>query len=340
MHLRPPKKSDRGASAIEFVLAALILVPLTMGIADFGLLWQKRQTVGSATRSAARRGAATCLVITNSPSSRCDLGNEEIDDYQMLVAVRAALGTSANEVEKIVIYRVTDIEGDGSPITDGHPVHACTEAAPPGGIDGLCNVYGKTELLGVDTTPESAADAPYGCSGLAVHWCPKSRSRANSHVESIGVYIRLRHPHVTGFFGSSAVVDDYAVFRLEPNAAAPDVAIPLPVIPPPPTTTTTTTTTTVDPSATTTTIDTSSTSTTEDPSATISTGDPSATITTEDPSASSTTTTGGPTTTTTFGPTTTTSAPTTSAPTVAPTTTTTTTTTAPPPPLPPTKKCC
>ena len=177
MHLRPPKKSDRGASAIEFVLAALILVPLTMGIADFGLLWQKRQTVGSATRSAARRGAATCLVITNSPSSRCDLGNEEIDDYQMLVAVRAALGTSANEVEKIVIYRVTDIEGDGSPITDGHPVHACTEAAPPGGIDGLCNVYGKTELLGVDTTPESAADAPYGCSGLAVHWCPKSRSR-------------------------------------------------------------------------------------------------------------------------------------------------------------------
>ena len=45
-----PWSRQRGAVAVEFALMAVLLVPLAYGLIDYGMLWQKRQTVDAATR--------------------------------------------------------------------------------------------------------------------------------------------------------------------------------------------------------------------------------------------------------------------------------------------------
>ena len=111
---------------------AVLLVPLAYGLIDYGMLWQKRQTVDAATRAGARQAATTCLV---SPSaSTCDQGNRVLDDYRALQFVRSILGGALSQVETVVVYRVpgtgyVDSLPDGShpPIVNGEPVFGCRE---------------------------------------------------------------------------------------------------------------------------------------------------------------------------------------------------------------------
>ena len=355
---------QKGAVAVEFALMAVLLVPLAYGLIDYGMLWQKRQTVDAATRAGARQAATTCLV---SPSATtCDQGNRVRDDYRALQFVRSVLGGAVGQVETVAIYRVpgagyVDSLPDGShpPITNGQPVYGCREAMATGGVTNYCNIYGSEVLTGLDSMSSAAIDAAFSCTatGLSRYYCPTGGLRARGlNDSSIGVYIRLKHDHLTGLFGKNVEVKAYSVFYLEPNPSAPIT----PLVYIPPAETPTTTTTTIDPSLTTTTM---STSTTEPPS---TTEEPStSSTTTEEPTSTTTTiagptTTGGPTTTeapttseaatavtTTAAPTTTVAPTTTEAPTttfVAPgtttttiwspttTTTSTTTTTRPPPP--------
>ena len=108
-----PVHRERGASAVELAIAALLLVPLVLGIADFGMLWQKRQTTTSAARAGARMAASSCLVAPNTPTSTCVDGNRITDDYRTLLALRAVLGPSVGEVDRVIIYKPTN--ADGSP---------------------------------------------------------------------------------------------------------------------------------------------------------------------------------------------------------------------------------
>ena len=228
--------SDRGAAAVEFALVAALLIPFVYGVIDYGLLWQKRQTVQGATRQGAREAATTCLV-SNDPANTCDAGNRANDDYRVLVAARSVLGGALDQVQTMVVYRIqangyVDSLPDGThpPITNGMPVALCREAAATGGVDGYCNVYGPEVLAALDAMTPADRDLVFSCDpfapagqGLSKYFCPTGglRGRSVGANASIGVFIRLRHSHLTGLFGASSEVTDYTVFRLEPNGSAP-----------------------------------------------------------------------------------------------------------------------
>ena len=348
MNIRNRSLRERGAAAVELALIATLLVPLFLSGIDYASLWQGRQSVEAATRAGARTGSSTCLVITNGPTSDCDLGNRFTDDAEILAAVRSAVGGDLSLVESVLIYNSvetdTDVFGNPVAITNGAPVEACKAAVAPVGVLGYCNVYDRTDLTQAATLTGAARATRFGCSTSAPadatmpasYWCPLTRVRNTTPSGAIGVAIRSRHTSLVGIFGDR-VVWTHAVFNLEPNTAAPDAPTPALAPPPAPTTTSTapppTTTTTAGPTTTsgpttttTTTTEAPTTTTTLDPATTTTTtAAPVITTTTEaatTTTAAATTTTAAATTTTTAAATTTTTAAVTTT-TAAPVTTTT-----------------
>ena len=41
-----------------------------------------------------------------------------------------------------------------------------------------------------------------------------------AHTDYIGIYVRARHPYITGLFGTAVTLTDHAVMRLEPVPSA------------------------------------------------------------------------------------------------------------------------
>jgi Flp pilus assembly pilin Flp len=312
-------RHERGAAAVEFALIATLLVPIVLGIVDYGTLFQKRQSVQDASRAGARVGSATCAILSSTAiSANCVQGNRKDQDARILDAVRARLGSSAGDVEKIVVYlsiKEEDVSGTMVQL-NGRMVGACDQTTVPGGVPDYCNVYGPAEFDALSTKTPAEIAAAFSCdpiNGLSHYWCPENRDRALSAEKYIGVEVQLKHEHVFSIFGSDEILRYRSVFRLDPNAIVPDRPKALP--PPPPSTTTTiaaaTTTTTAAP-ATTTTLDPSTTTTTLDPSTTSTVATP-ATTTTLDPA--TTTTVAAAATTTTLDPATTTTTTTSAGPT-------------------------
>jgi hypothetical protein len=292
----------RGAASVELALCALFLVPLAIGLIDWGYAVNRYSAVQAATRAGARVGSMACL----ENDASCDQGNRPDTDWFVLQAIRGSLRTSAFEgIRRVVVYRVA---GD-SPPTEGPPA-ACAGGSP---VAGECNVYTPTDFA------RPASD--FRCdTGVAADWPACDRARRIGVTDYVGVEIQLDHRHLIGLFGRERSMSDHAVFLLEPRAFWLEKDRSLP--PPRPLVTTTTTidplvatTTTLDPGTTTTTDP--GTTTTTDPGPTTTTATTTTTTTTPPPSTTTTTTT------TTPPPTTTTTPP--------PSTTTTTTTTTPPP---------
>ncbi len=62
----------------------------------------------------------------------------------------------------------------------------------------------------------------FGCGvgSLDLSWCPTSRQACRpSGTDYLGVWVKARHPMLTGFFGSVITIADDAVMRLEPQEA-------------------------------------------------------------------------------------------------------------------------
>lgn len=190
MSSQPKSTQERGATLLEFALVAPLLLLLTFGTFEFGMFFKDYLTVANTTRAGARVGSAA--------------GSSADADYQILQSLKsaaAALPGGANSIEQISIYRSTS--------TGGSPTAMCQ--ATSSAAD-KCNVYTASDL----NQPVSR----FGCGPGSIDfaWCPTSRSDSQAiGPDHIGVWIKTTHGFITKLFGSSRVIDDHVVMRIEPR---------------------------------------------------------------------------------------------------------------------------
>jgi Flp pilus assembly protein TadG len=78
---RDPRRSDRGAAAVEFAMVAPLLLMLVFGIVDFGMLIQTKTSIGNAAYEGARNGSIShseAAIDTAVKSSLGDLATDAI----------------------------------------------------------------------------------------------------------------------------------------------------------------------------------------------------------------------------------------------------------------------
>lgn len=197
------RRGDRGAVLVEIVMIVPVLLIISLGVFDIGLGWKASLTVTNAVRAGARVGS--------------NLGRDGNADKSALAAVAASLGTiPAAEIDTVVIYRASTSSGDV-------PAGCLTSGVrSAGGSASLqCNVYTGAEVLAAATS----TDFTNNCSTSRDRfWCPSARANSQALTagpDYLGVYVRINHATKTRMFGSTMVVKDRSIMRLEPNAGNP-----------------------------------------------------------------------------------------------------------------------
>lgn len=301
------RRGMRGAALVEAALLVPILVLLTFGAIEYGLIYRDELRLTTAAREGARIGVA------DKDSVGFSVNND--DDYQILQAVESALGPLASKVVYVSIY-------NAGTNANGGPPAGCTGsgAASQYNANGAqCDVWAYSDFS--LTAAQVEASSKYV-------WLASYRQLSLNTTDGIkptylGVSIKTTHNYVTGLFGSSRTISEGSVFRFEPVANVSHGNFLAP-------TTTLSSTTSSSSSSTSTTSGGGSTTsttahTTTTAASTTTTTHASTTSTTSGATTTthaSTTTTHASTTTTTHAPTTTTTAaPTTTAPTTTSTTT-------------------
>lgn len=191
---------ERGAVLVEVVIILPVLLIIALGVFDVGLGWRASLTISSAARSGAR-------VASN-------LGIDAGADRQALASVAAALGSIPSEqIDLVVIYKA---DGNAGEV----PAGCLTSVARTAGGSAAhnCNVYTATDLAAAAT---SSAYTTNCSTSRHRFWCPPNRANEQGSTagpDFLGVYVRVNHATQTKMFGSTMVIDDQAVMRIEPAA--------------------------------------------------------------------------------------------------------------------------
>ena len=124
--MRRRRSNDAGAAAVEAAILLPVIALLFFGAVEYGFAWSSASKVESAGASAARVAAQA--------------GDENLADWEVLQAVRGALGADTSSVDRVVVYDST--------APDGTVPAACMTAAAyaSGGVAGVCSVYGSDDL--------------------------------------------------------------------------------------------------------------------------------------------------------------------------------------------------
>ena len=177
-----------------------LIVLLTFGAVEYGLIYKDELRLTSAARSGARIGTAdknTAGTLVNAD-----------DDYQILQAVYSALGPLASKVIYVSIFNAGTNPGGTPPAGCNGPNAASVEGA--NGDE--CDVWAASDFnlssAGVQASPK-------------YKWLVANRgltlnASLGQEPTYLGVYIQTTHNYVTGLFGSSRTVAEKAVFRFEP----------------------------------------------------------------------------------------------------------------------------
>lgn len=183
MHRRVSRR-DRGVALIEGAIVFPLLMALTFGIIEFGLLFSTHSTSLSAAQAGARRGAAEVPLNIN-----------PIVAYDTVAAETAeALGalTGLGTPQRLLVYRA---QADGAPV---------------GGFDGPCTTdcrsytwdgSGFVYASGAWASPDA---------------CLPGFGSDTDPIDVLGVYVEIEHDLVTGFFFDKATVTDHTTAQLEP----------------------------------------------------------------------------------------------------------------------------
>ena len=200
----PRKRKERGAVLVEAAATATVFFALLFGVLEAGFLMSDYLATTSGARAATR--AATTK------------GNDADADYAILRQIKremSALPTS--NIDKIIIFKAT---GPGAAVPSACLTATLHQGISNSGTNTYCNVYDRTDL--------TAASSKFGCTTsyptyYDCGWDPKTRKVAVSTGVSpdyIGVYVKVTHPAITGFFLQSYTFSSTVVYPLEPRALA------------------------------------------------------------------------------------------------------------------------
>jgi hypothetical protein len=177
---RPRTGDERGAILVEAAFVLPVMLLFVMAIIEFGLAFKDLQTVFTATRVGARTASAEPKQFGYA------------DD--VVNAMKSSLSAiPSGEWQELWVYKA---QADGKPDTGGFS--SCT----------ICVRYhwdGANWIKDQDTWPASGGSTPqYACGGTS------------PGPDALGVYLKVRHDMLTGFFGSAKTLTDNTVVRLEP----------------------------------------------------------------------------------------------------------------------------
>jgi len=197
-------RGERGAVLVEMTIIFPLLMVISLAILDLGLGWRTNLTVSNASRSGAR-------VASN-------LGVDVQADKEALRAIGAALGSiPTSEIDMVVIFESTSSNG-----TVPSDCTTSTAKANGGSSTWSCNTYTGTEVAAI--AGGAGPTFGTGCSTSRDRfWCPTNRVTSQATAagpDYLGVYIKVNHRTSTKMFGSTMVVQDTAVMRLEPGAGS------------------------------------------------------------------------------------------------------------------------
>ncbi len=201
--LRQFRCRTAGASAVEFAILLPVVVALTLGIIDAGVVFFKWNTIGQASREAARAVA--------------DQPGDDYADYAALQSARLVFNAVKDaEFDRVVVYRATpDADGDNNPLNNRPPA-ACLSGSS--GVAGVCNVYLAADL--------QATRSAYLLTGKYRQWAGVDRdlwADAND-TDYIGVYVAARVKPPTGVLGGERLMTEFTVNRIEPQATNPPLS--------------------------------------------------------------------------------------------------------------------
>ena len=174
-------RDERGATLVEAAIILPVVVLIVFGIIEFGLAFKDSLTVSSATRA----GARTASAEPRQPTFNSDTAK---------AVARAVSALPSGSVEQLWIYKAN---------VDGDPV------------DGGGSAYTSCNTCAVFTW-DVATDQFIRQPGP--DWNPMTQNACvgDSGHDAVGIYLKVNHDFVTGFFGQRITLKDHAVMNLEP----------------------------------------------------------------------------------------------------------------------------
>jgi len=185
---RPRGTDERATALIEAAFVIPVLVVLVLGIMEFGLVFASTSTTTAASRSGARISAVQYAAAGTTAAA------QRVAADAAAAAIAADLRALNNSTPiGFVLYKVDPTSTTGAPV-GGFPGNNLT-----GGCTDRCMKYLWTNgslTYSSGTWPD--ADA------------------CGATIDSIGVYVQVRHNYITGLIGSTRTVSGRTVMRLEP----------------------------------------------------------------------------------------------------------------------------
>jgi Flp pilus assembly protein TadG len=178
-------QGDRGSVLVEAAFIFPVVFFICLAIFEYGMLFAAQSTTESSTRDGARYASANFAVSG---------GNQAAAD-QVATAVDQDLSarTGFDTPIQMVVYKA---DANGNP-TGGF-----------GTCSADCYVYSWN---GSSFVYNPAASFPWTN--------PQACVSTGNTIDTIGVYVQLRHNYITNAFGSSQTIKEHTVSRLEPLPA-------------------------------------------------------------------------------------------------------------------------
>jgi Flp pilus assembly protein TadG len=182
-------RGERGSVIVEAVLIIPVFVVLIFGVIEWSFVLRDEAAVSSAARTGVRIAS-----IPPGPTST-NITQPTADAIQ-----HAGSAMPKDNLEYILVYQANS---GGFPLPDGNTTMTCAGA-------------GKTCVKHTWSDSKDAFNRVEG------EWDPDliNTCVGDNNAQSVGVYVKAKHPMITGFFGSTRDIDDSAVLRFEPRPKA------------------------------------------------------------------------------------------------------------------------
>lgn len=183
-----PQADDRGAALVEAAFVIPALVVLVLGIMEFGLVFASTSTTTAASRSGTRVAAVQYAAAGTAASAQ----RTAADSVAAAVAADLKALNNATPVG-MTLYKVDPSSTTGAPVG----------GFPGTGLSGGCTDRCLRYVWSNGTMAYSSGS-----------WADPDACGAT--IDSVGVYVQVRHTYVTGLIGSTRTVSGHTVMRLEP----------------------------------------------------------------------------------------------------------------------------
>jgi hypothetical protein len=176
-------RGEKGAVAIEAAILTPLLILLLFGIIEFGMLFKDWLAVTSSVRAGTRMASAEPRITTFAQDAADQVAKEG-----------AAL--DMGNVQELWVYKAqTTGSNAGYPVGGDSSFNGCSSC-----VKFHWSAASKTFVAYSNTWSATAQNA---CQGDSAH-------------DSVGVYLKIVHPGVTGLIFGNMTIKEHSVMSLEP----------------------------------------------------------------------------------------------------------------------------